>query len=326
MGKSSVMCGLASHSPSITDEIFQLRFLIFILLAVGLLIGSIVGTILAVSLSRPVHEVTQTISALANNSQMKLTPIQGPEEIQLLSQSVNDLVTRLRALEQARRQLLANLVHEIGRPLGALRSAITALSRGAEKDPELFQDLLKGMDDETEQLQRLLNDLASLHDQVLGSLELDRQPITLQTWLPDVLRTLQAAAQEKGVQWELIAEDNCPVICADPTRLAQILGNLVANAIKFTPSGGTVIVSVTSTPEQVGIAIQDTGPGMSLEEQEKIFQPFFRGTQGKRFPQGMGLGLSIARDLAEAHGGHLTVESILDKGSRFTIWLPVSRP
>lgn len=310
---------------SITDEIFQLRFLIFVLLAFGLLIGSIVGIILAVSLSRPVREVTQTISALANNSQMKLTTVQGPEEIQQLSHSVNDLVTRLRTLEQARRQLLANLVHEIGRPLGAIRSAITALSRGAEKDPELFHDLLNGMDKETEHLQRLLNDLASLHDQVLGSLELDRQPIEIKTWLPEVLRTLQAAAEEKGVQWKFIAADDSPVIYADPTRLAQIFGNLVSNAVKFTPAGGSVTVTVTSKPEQVGISIQDTGPGISAEEQAMIFQPFFRGKQGKRFPQGMGLGLSIARDLAEAHGGHLTVESVPDQGSRFTVWLPAGQ-
>jgi signal transduction histidine kinase len=229
-------------------------------------------------------------------------------------------------LEQARRKLLANLVHEIGRPLGALRSAITALLGGAAKDPALYHDLLQGMDAETEQLQRLLNDLSGLQDQVLGTLELDRQPIDLKVWLPEVLQTWQAAAQEKGIQWKLTTGETCPLIYADPTRLAQILGNLASNAIKFTPPDGTVSVSTITSPEEVGITFRDTGPGMSLEEQEQIFQPFFQGGQGRRFPQGMGLGLSIAREFTEAHGGHLSVESTPGAGSAFTVWLPVRAP
>ncbi len=307
---------------SLNEEIYQLRFFIFLLLGLGLLIGSVVGYILAVSVSNPVREVTQAISALANNSQMKLLPVYGPEEIQLLTGSVNNLVTRLRELEQARRQLLANLMHEIGRPLGALRSAITALMSGAEKDRGLYDDLLRGMDGETEQLQRLLNDLSGLHDQVLGTLELERRPIDLKAWLVDHFRGWQAASLEKDIQWKLNLPEVLPKISADPTRLAQILGNLTHNAIKFTPPGGMIEISAVASAGQVGITVRDSGPGMSMEEQKQIFQPFFRGTHGRRFPQGMGLGLSIARDLTEAHGGHLLLESTVGKGSQFTVWLP----
>jgi signal transduction histidine kinase len=229
-------------------------------------------------------------------------------------------------LEQARRQLLANLVHEIGRPLGALRSAISALMSGAERDRELYNDLLKGMDGEMQQLQRLLNDLSGLQDHVLGTLELDRQPVNLNTWLPDCLLGWQAAALEKGIQWEFNLAENLPTISGDPNRLTQVLGNLASNAIKFTPPGGIIEISTQAANGQVGITVRDTGPGMSLEEQEQIFQPFFRGAHGQRFPQGMGLGLSIARDLTEAHGGHLAVESTPGEGSRFTAWLPAEAP
>lgn len=314
---------MSYNFATLADELFQLRVLILSLLAVSLVIGSGIGYLLAVSVANPIGEVTSAISALAHSSQMKLLNVYGPEEVQSLSQSVNDLVTRLRELEQARRQLLANLVHEIGRPLGALRSAIAALAQGAEKDQVLYHDLLNGMDGETRRLQRLLNDLSELHDQVLGTLELHREPIDLKKWLPDTLRTWQAAAQEKGVRWELTSAEDLPVISGDPNRLAQVLGNLVSNAIKFTPPGGTVSVSASTLPGKVGVTIRDTGPGMTAAEQEQIFQPFYRGTQGRRFPQGMGLGLSIARDLTKAHGGQIVLESTPGSGSKFTLWLPV---
>ncbi len=306
-----------------TDEVYQLRFLILSLLALGLVFGSSIGFLLAVSVSTPIRQVTGAIGALAHNTQMKLLPVGGPEEIQLLCRSVNDLVIRLRELEQSRRRLLANLVHEIGRPLGALRSAIFALRQGAAKDEKLYQDLLAGMDDETGRLQELLNELAGLHEQILGTLELERQAINLHNWLPGCLRTWQAAAQEKGIHWEMVIPDGVPVLFADPTRLTQVVGNLANNAVKFTPPGGKILITVLLQAEELGLAIQDTGPGISEEEREQIFQPFYRGTHGRRFPQGMGLGLSIARDLTEAHGGRLEIDSQPGSGSRFTVWLPV---
>jgi len=311
---------------TVTQEIFRFRFLILTLLLVGLLLGSGLGYLLAVSVSNPIGEITQAISTLAHNSQMKLLKPYGPQEVQSLAQSVNELVTRLREMEQSRRQLLANLVHEIGRPLGAIRSATTALAQGAEKDPELYHDLIKGLDGETGRLQRLLNDLAELYDQVFGTIDLDRQPVDLETWLPEVLSTWQTAAAEKGLRWQMDLHGDHPVIYADRNRLAQVVGNLVSNAIKFTPPGGTVCISTTNRPGETGIIIQDTGRGISAEEQEAVWQPFFRGAHGQRFPQGMGLGLSIARDLTRAHGGRLELESVPGKGSSFTIWLPAGTP
>lgn len=309
---------------TVTRGVYRLRFLILILLAVGLLLGSGLGYLLAVSVSTPIREVTRAISTLARNSQTKLLTPYGPEEIQSLTRSVNEMVTRLREMEQSRRQLLANLVHELGRPLGAIRSATTALAQGAEKDPELYHDLVKGMNSETGRLQHLLNDLAKSYDIVLGTVELDRQPINLKTWLPEILSTWQIAALEKGIQMQMVLSDNPQVIYADPDRLAQVVSNLVSNAIKFSSPGGTVYVSTVDQPGEIGIAVRDTGQGISRDEQEKIWQPFYRGSHDRRFPEGMGLGLSIARDITKSHGGHLELESIPGEGSTFTVWLPAS--
>jgi signal transduction histidine kinase len=133
------------------------------------------------------------------------------------------------------------------------------------------------------------------------------------------------AARIKGLVWQLDIPDDLPAVKIDATRLGQAIGNLVSNAIKYTPRGGNVSVTAGQLEKRVWIRVADTGPGISKEEQQDIFTPFYRGSQQKRIKQGMGLGLSIARDLVEAHSGTIEVQSTLGSGSRFTIWLPLNR-
>lgn len=307
-------------------EFIQSRYTIIAILAGGLLLGIILGWSLALNLSRPIRKVTQAIYELARGSRQATVAPGGPEEIQLLAQSYNFLSDRLSSLEKARRQLLANLIHELGRPLGALRSAIQALAGGAARDPQLLQDLTTGMDDQAARLQHLLEELSHLHDQVLGTLELEYQPVALSEWLPMVIRPWQEAAQDKHLQWQTDIPSDLPSISADPNRLASAVENLVSNAIRYTHSGGIVSVSARMNGPEVIIQVSDTGSGVAVDEQAKIFEPFYRGDQGRRFKQGMGLGLSIANDLVKAHGGKISVESTPGKGSRFTIHLPLARP
>jgi signal transduction histidine kinase len=226
-------------------------------------------------------------------------------------------------LEAARKRLLANLVHEIGRPLGALRMGIEALSHGANRDPQFYDEMLAGMDLETARLQRLLEDLSHLHEQALGVLELDRQPLELATWLSETLNPWHQAALQKRLHWELKLPDSLPVVEVDPLRLGQVIGNLISNAIKYTPGGGTIVTEAGVNDQHIWVSISDTGPGIPPDQQEKMFEPFVRGGQGRRFPQGMGLGLSIARELVEAHGGRLELESETGLGSKFTVLLPL---
>jgi signal transduction histidine kinase len=197
-----------------------------------------------------------------------------------------------------------------------------ALSHGANRDPQLYAEFLEGMDLEITRLQRLLQDLSHLHEQALGVLELDRQTLDLSTWLPAILAPWRRAAMEKRLSWQLDIPSSLPVVRADPLRLDQVIGNLASNAIKFTPSGGVIKVEAGENDANIWVRICDSGPGIPLNSQEKIFEPFVRGGQGGRFPEGMGLGLSIARELVEAHGGRLEVESEPGLGSTFTVWLP----
>jgi len=292
-------------------------------LGAALVIGGLVGSALAVNLQRPIAELTQAIHAIAAENHPSPLPERGPVELQTLARAFNRLLGRLSLLEVSRRRLLANLVHELGRPLGALLAATEALAGGAADSPHLRDELLLGMQDEIGRLRRLLDDLAGMHDRTLGALELNQRPVDLKSWLPAVLAPWRETARANGIAWRADIPPDLPRIVVDPDRLAQVFGNLLSNAIKYTPLGGAVLVEVSIEPNTVEFRVYDTGPGIPEEELEHIFEPFQRAQSGRRFPQGMGLGLSIAREIVTAHGGSLTVASNGNKGSVFTVSLPL---
>ncbi|MBL7163026.1 MAG: HAMP domain-containing histidine kinase [Anaerolineales bacterium] len=307
---------------NVSGQFLALRRVIIGVLTVGVFLGAGIALLLAVNLSRALRQVTVSIQQLATGKEVASPAEQGPEEIRDLIRTVNTLVTRLQTMETTRRKLLANLVHEFGRPLGALLPAVQALEAGAVENENLRQDLLAGMEDEINILRRLLDDLTGLYDQFVGSFVLEFQSVNLTKWLPNLFQTQREAAHAKGLHWQSNISDDLPVMEVDPDRLAQAIGNLVNNAIKFTPHGGTVSVGAGIQANEVWIRVQDTGPGIPVEDQGFVFTPFFRGRTETRFPQGMGLGLSIARDLVTAHQGRLEFESIPGEGSCFKIWLP----
>ena len=313
-----------THRLENVYELFaRVRYLIIGILFAGLLLGSAVGWVLALNLEMPLRRVTLAVHQLASGELQEPLAEDGPDEIRILIRSFNSFVQRLQTLEQNRRQLLANLVHELGRPLGGLHSAVQALLGGADRVEALRRELLVGMDAEIARLRRLLDDLAHLREQLTGMLELARRPVAMSEWLPNLLATRREEARQKGIQWQETIPPDLPTLEIDPDRLAQALGNLVSNAIKYTPSGGMVSVEAGTAATGTFIQVNDTGPGIPTEEMERIFMPFYRGRTGRRFPQGMGLGLAIARDLVMAHGGRLQVESAPGQGSRFTVWLPL---
>ncbi|MGD9405619.1 MAG: ATP-binding protein [Anaerolineae bacterium] len=314
---------LSHQLTNVYDQFVRQRFFVGGILVAGLLLGTGAGLVLALNLERPLRDVTQVVDQMASGERLTPLPERGPLEIQHLLHSVNILVERLRSLEQARQQLLANLVHELGRPLGAFRSATQALLGRSGEDPDLRRELLVGMDEEVDRLAHLLDDLSGLHDQVLGTLELHRRPISLSEWLTHILPPWREAAQAKRLKWKASIPASLPTIDADSDRLAQVLGNLLSNAIKYTAPHGTVTLGAGVEKQEAWIQVGDTGPGISPEEQERIFAPFYRSQQGRRFPQGMGLGLSIAYALVAAHGGRLELDSSPGLGSSFTVWLPL---
>jgi two-component system, OmpR family, sensor histidine kinase BaeS len=301
----------------------RIRNLVILSLLSALVVAVVLAWWLAQRTERRLQDVTLAVEQVAEGQTPALTPESTPREFRGVLQAVQALSDRLKSSEETRKRLLANLVHELGRPLASLQAAIHALQQGAAQDESLRDDLLHGMDDQVERLKPLLDNLAQLYKQSIGPAELQREPIVLSEWLPQILITWQAAAQAKGLQWRINLPADLPTISIDPNQLAQVIGNLVANAIQYTPAGGRVSIEAGQAIDRVWIAVEDTGSGIAPAVSAHIFDPFYRGAPGQRFPQGMGLGLAIARDIARAHGGDITVQSAVGQGSRFTIDLPL---
>lgn len=313
---------LTDPLSSVYERFPRTRTLILWVLAVGTVLGVIVGWVLAIDLARPLRRATRSIAQMAEGQPLVTLHEQGPEEVRLLLRAFNGLTEQLRNLERARKRLLANLVHELGRPLGALLSATQALAAGAYIDPELRGELLDGMLGQMRRMRHLLDDLTQLHGQAQGALSLRRSETPFVPWLNQVLSPWREVALEKGLHWRVRVPATLPALHIDADRMAQALGNLLSNAIKYTPGGGEVVIAAGEDVDHAWVKVIDSGPGIPEEELERVFEPFYRGPGGRRFPQGMGLGLSIARDLVNAHGGSLTVQSVAGQGSTFMLTLP----
>ena len=300
----------------------RIRTLVIFSVIGALAVAIAIAWWLAQRTERRLRGVTRAVEQIAEGHLPALKTEAAPREFRSVLLAVQALSDRLKSSEETRKRLLANLVHELGRPLASLQAAIHALQQGAAQDESLRGDLLHGMDDQVERLKPLLDNLASLYKQAIGPAELQREPIELAEWLPQILITWQAAAQAKGLAWQLDVPADLPTVSIDPNQMAQVVGNLVANAVQYT-SSGSISIEVGRTTDRMWIAVEDTGVGIAPEMCAHIFDPFYRGAPGQRFPQGMGLGLAIARDIARAHGGDISVQSEVGSGSRFTIDLPL---
>jgi two-component system sensor histidine kinase BaeS len=307
---------------SIFSNIGTVRSLVLLILVVQLFFGVLIGIYLARRIERPIGRAAAGVIDIAAGVDIAPVPEEGPREIRQLSAAVNNLSERLRNLEDTRRRSLANIVHELGRPLGAIQSAVHILLTGTV-DPQIERELLEGVDGEVKRMQPLLDDLAMLHGQVTGSLTLEMKSTAMSGWLTTSILPWRAAALEKSLQWNAEIPDHLPTIKIDQERMAQVLGNLLSNAVKYTPEGGSIEVSAGSQKSRLFFRVTDNGPGIDPAEREDIFEPFYRSQNTRRFPQGLGLGLTIARDIVEAHGGELVLSSQPGTGSQFTVLLPL---
>ena len=240
-------------------------------------------------------------------------PERGPSEVRSLARAFNAMSSRLAANEEARRTLLADVSHELRTPLTVMQGTLEGVLDGVYPADEAH---LRPVLDETRVLSRLIDDLRTLSLSEAGALRLHREPTDLEALLAEVVASQRAAADEAGVRLDLEVSDLTPIL-VDAARIRQVVANLVANALRFTPQEGRVLVSA-SDDGAVTIRVSDTGPGMEAEEVEHAFDRFYRSSGSS----GSGLGLSIARNLVEAHGGHIGLESEPGKGTTVEVILP----
>lgn len=243
-------------------------------------------------------------------------PGHGPAWVGDTARAFNAMARELEAQDTARRQLMADIAHELRTPLAVVQGTLEGLIDGVyPRDDERLQGLL----DDTRVLARLVDDLGTLATAESGALALTKEPVDVLALANDVASSLAVRAGDRGVALRVASPAiEIDPIAIDPVRIRQVLTNLVANALRYTPRGGQVTVDVRSTSTGIEVQVRDTGSGISADELPRIFDRFYKGAGSS----GSGLGLTIARRLVEAHGGTIRAESQPGAGTTVVFSLP----
>jgi len=271
----------------------------------------------------PMAQVMAAADAVAEGDLDVRVTERGPGELRQLAHSFNRMVSELQRSDRLRRDMMADVAHELRNPLHVLQGNLEGLQDGLyQPTPEKINALL----DETRQLSRLVEDLGTLSLAEAGQLPLALEPIEVADLLSDVATSFSGQAEAAGIALsvEPPAESESLTVLGDAGRLDQVLGNLVANALQHTQPGGTIALRAESVPGGARLQVSDDGEGIPAEDLPHIFDRFWRGnrSQGGERRLGSGLGLAIARQLVESHGGAISAESQPGKGTTFTIELP----
>jgi two-component system OmpR family sensor kinase len=303
---------------------------------IGVLLSAIMGALLARRALNPIHAITQTAVQItrADDLDRRIPHIGPPDEVGQLAGAFNEMLERLERIFHAQRRFMADVSHELRTPLTTIRGNVDLLRRMGGTDP----DSLNAIRNETDRMIRLVGDLLLLAQVDAGHQPIADEQVAIEAIVAEIAHQTRVLAGERlQVALECPKSDDAEplIVRGDADRLKQLLLNLTDNAIKHTPDGGTVSLCLAHIDGWVRLTVTDTGSGIPPEDLPHIFDRFYRAEKSRwRKPSankespgvGVGLGLSIARWIAEAHGGHIEVQSEQGKGSAFHTWLPLAQP
>jgi heavy metal sensor kinase len=297
----------------------QLRLILLLTGLAAVSLSLFLGAWLTHRLLKPLDDIAAVAIQIARADDLsrRLPDTGRRDEIGSLTMVLNQTLERLEHLFHARQRFLADVSHELRTPLTIIRGNMDLMRRMGVAEPEILDDA----QDELERMTRLVDDLLLLARADTGGLPLNRQPVELDDIFLEVYRQVQNI--ETPVQVTIMEVDQVYVL-GDSDRLKQLFLNLVDNAIKYTPAGGEVLMSLSKKDGNALVEIRDNGVGIPAEDLPRIFDRFYRVDKARtRNPGGSGLGLSIARWIAVAHGGNIYVESTVGEGSTFSVSLPI---
>jgi signal transduction histidine kinase len=278
------------------------------------------GIFLSRALTRPIRELTRATHAISEGDLSQQVPVRTSDELGELAQAFNRMSTELSRSVNTRKQMTADIAHELRTPLSLILGHAEAVHDGVLPPTRENFEIIR---EEATRLEHLVNDLRTLSLADAGELSMTLQTIEPRRLLHEVASLYQYQTQRKNISLELDVASPLPNIEVDPGRMTQVLTNILDNALRHTPEGGRIVLSARGSDENVEIAVQDSGPGPSAENLERIFERFYR-TDASRQRQdgGSGLGLAIAKSIVQAHNGQLSAESVAGKGLRVIIRLP----
>jgi signal transduction histidine kinase len=267
-------------------------------------------------MTRPMDDIVDAAQRIEAGDYSAQVPERGTPDLRSVARAFNSMSARLKASDEQRRTFLADVTHELRTPLSVIRGQAEAIADGLyEGDAAHLAPIL----DATETLDRLVEDLRTMVMTDAGSLVLHREPTDMGALAADAVEAFKTQAEAAGVKLPTDLEDNLPSVEVDPARIRGVLGNLLSNAIRHTPSGGSVRVSVAGAGDAVVVTVADTGEGIPSELLPRVFERFVKGANST----GSGLGLAIAHDIVTAHGGRLEIESEPGSGTRVRLSLPI---
>ena len=314
----------------------SLNAAIFTLILEAVLIGFVIAIAISLIISKtllsPIKGMTKAAEAMADGDFSKKIKVESYDEIGILSMTFNDMAAQIETMleelknaEILRREFVANVSHELRTPLTSIRAYAETISdtKGIEKETE--EEFLRVIINESDRMTKIVQDLLELSRLDSGSIKLTIEEFSVEQSLRDVFSAVALEAKKRNHQLELELEWKLPDITGDRARIEQVLMNIIANALKYTPDGGKINISGGSAQNDVWIRIEDTGIGIPQEDIARVFDRFYRVDKARsRESGGTGLGLSIANEIITLHGGGISIESEQGIGTVVTITLPLS--
>lgn len=293
------------------------------LVIIGAVIGTVAGLLMSQALTAPLHKLADAARAIDFQNLGNHVEVHGTEEIQALAQAFNEMTARLEKAETLRRNLLADVAHELRTPVTVIQGNLRAI---LDDVYPLEKEEVARLYEQTRLLTRLIDDLRELAQAEAAQLSLNVVPVDVAALVKETAAAFDPIAQSQNVALTVALLGSLPTIQADEARLRQSIHNLVDNALRHTPENGRILLQVERIDNAVQIRVQDSGRGMTPEQISHVFDRFYRADPSRsRESGGSGLGLAIVRAIAQAHGGEVTAVSPgLNQGSTFSLTLPAS--
>lgn len=289
---------------------------------VGIAVSIILAALISRTIAKPLQRLAKAATDVARGDYVVHVPASGPPELRSLADSFNRMTAEVLASNNAQRDFLGNVSHDLKTPLTSIQGYSQAIIDGAAADPKEAAQIIY---EEASRLNRMVVALTDLEQLQSGRLSMKLESLNMALLADGVVQSLKVLAANQGVTLES-ASEAAPMIRGDGDRLAQVLTNLVGNALQFTEAGGGVRVLTKAQGQGVSVAIHDTGIGIAAEELPRVFERFYQVDKARGPRRGTGLGLAIAREIVEAHGGKITVSSRgRNRGAVFSVWLPKIR-
>ena len=294
------------------------------------LLAMLVAFILSLLMSRwitaPLRRISREARQVADGRAHPI-PLEGPEEVRQLAASFNDMTRQVQESQQSQKDFIANVSHELKTPLTSIQGFARAIEDGTAQSPEELAQAADVIGMETARMHRLVQDLLTLTKLDAGTIAFSFKTLEFNPLLRAARHKFTPRTEAAGIRFEVIESNHPAVIQGDPDRLMQVLDNLLDNALKFTPEGGKVTLRSEVNGDSVWVHVTDTGEGIPLEEQSRIFERFYQVDKARTGGEirGYGLGLAICQQIVQAHGGTLSVTSQPGEGSHFVVKIPLQK-